>query len=79
MKRTVVYEQREFIMWKIVIISCCVPTRRRFHLLQLRASSLESNEQTTDRGRLGSGRGGGVRRQEDMIHGRAGSSRENGR
>lgn len=41
--------------------------------------TLESKDQMTNRGRRGSGRGGGIKRQENMIHGREGSSRENGR
>lgn len=76
MKCIVVYEQRECIMWKIVIISSYISSRRCFYLLQLHMSTLESKDQTTNRGRRWSNRGGGVKRQENMIHGRAGSSRE---
>lgn len=71
-----VYKQRVFIMWKIVIISSYISSRCRFYLLQLHMSTLKSKDQTTKGGRLRSGRGGGVKRRENMIHGRVGSSRE---
>lgn len=63
-------------MWKIVIISSYVSSRRCLYLQQLRAGAVESEDRTANRGRRGSGRGAGVKRQENMIHGRTGSSRE---
>lgn len=51
--------------FKVLLSTCCNCT-----------STLESKDQTANRGLRGSGRGGAVKRQENVIHGRAGSSRE---
>lgn len=82
--RTVAYGQGECMMWENMIISLCLSLRCCLYLAHLSYLSalqcLREGRANHEQGQRGLGlvgwSGVGIKRREDMIHGRVGSSRE---